>query len=473
MPITNESFGIKRNPAVSAGGITCAAVLLPLALGCSSGASGEESESRGGNAGAGSAGGGGLGGVSGSSTATGGESGGSGAAATAGGAGMDGAGGMGGAGTSGGGRAGTAGISGTSGEAGVGVGGGGGAAGASGGAAGAAAGNVGMGGAGTGSGGNAGDGAGCVTGSVAAQCTRDGNEVACHLGGNPGNYQVTVTLGGERASSSYIEVEMYRRVLEETTLAAGQTVSASFVVNVRQPEGQPIQNGSNEGRSGLDVYVRGTAPELSAICFEPLAAPLMLWIGGDSTVCDQSGTDYSGWAQHLPRFFAAPVSIANYADSGESSGSFLNGAALFGAIEARWQPGDWFFLQLGHNDKNTAAATFEANMTSFVTQAKAAGVNIVLVTPIARVGGALAEQHVNSTGANLPQIIRDLGERENVPVIDLTVSTWNWLQTITWQDHFALGTDRTHPNPKGAAAIAELVRDAIVSQELEIASQLR
>jgi lysophospholipase L1-like esterase len=471
MSITNESFGINRNRAVSAGSITCATVLLPLALGCSSGASGEESESRGGNAGAGSAGGGGLGGVSGSSTATGGESGssgGSGAAATAGA-------GMGGAGASGGGRAGTAGLSGTSGEAGAGgVGQGGGAAGASGGAAGAAAGNVGMGGAGTGgSGGSGGNGAGCVTGSVAAQCTRAGNEVACHLGGNPGNYQVTVTLGGERASSSYVEVEMYRRVLGETTLAAGQTVSASFVVNVRQPEGQPIQNGSNEGRSGLDVYVRGTAPELSAICFEPLEAPVMLWIGGDSTVCDQSGTDYSGWAQHLPQFFAAPVSIANYADSGESSGSFLNGAALFRAIEARWQPGDWFFLQLGHNDKNTAAATFEANMTSFVTQAKAAGVNIVLVTPIARVGGALAEQHVNSTGANLPQIIRDLGERENVPVIDLTVSTWNWLQTITWQDHFALGTDRTHPNPKGAAAIADLVRDVIVSQELQIATYLR
>lgn len=266
---------------------------------------------------------------------------------------------------------------------------------------------------------------------------------------------------------------MYRRMLGESATASGRSVTSSFIVNVRQPEGQPIQNGPNDGTSGLDVYIRGAAPELSAICYQEAEAPVVLWIGGDSTVCDQSGTDYSGWGQHLPQFFDASVSVANYSDSGESSGSFLGSGSLFGAIRARWRAGDWFFLQLGHNDKNTTAAAFEANMTSFVTQAKEAGVHTVLLTPIARVGGALGDQHVNSTGANLPQIIRDIAERENVPVIDLTVTTWNWLQTITWQDHFALGTDRTHPNPKGAGAIAAFVRDAIRSQNLAIAAHLR
>jgi lysophospholipase L1-like esterase len=327
------------------------------------------------------------------------------------------------------------------------------------------------GGAANGTGGGAGASSACAS-NQRAVCTGT-NPISCHFGGNPGNYEVSVVLGGAAAGDTYVEVESFRRMLGSTTTAAGQTKSFTFVANVRQPEGQPVQNGSNDGTPGLDVYVRGTNPKLDSICFRAAPKPKMVWIAGDSTVCDQSDTDYAGWAQHLPQFFDAPVSIANYADSGESSGSFLNSSAMFGAIKSRWQAGDWFFVQMGHNDKTTSAATFQANMTSYVTQAKAAGLNVVLVTPISRVGYTLAEEHVNSAGANLPQIIRDLGKSQNVPVIDLTVTTWNWLQTIRWQDYFALGTDHTHTNPKGAAAVAGFVRDAIKTQNLALATYLR
>jgi lysophospholipase L1-like esterase len=328
------------------------------------------------------------------------------------------------------------------------------------------------------SGGSAGSGGAaqevCTSAALLTQCkSTNANEIACHFGGDPGNYRVSVALGGKAAGDMYVEAESYRRMLGPVTTMAGQTQGFSFVVNVRKPEGQPIQNGANDGTPGLDVYVRGAAPQLSAICYEPAQAPAMVWIGGDSTVCDQGGTDYSGWGQHLPQFFDLPVSIANYADSGESSGSFLNSASLFGAIKARWHSGDWFFLQLGHNDKDVSAATFKSNMASFVSQAKAAGIHLVLVTPISRVGASLSAQHVNSTGANLPQIIRDLGKSEDIPVIDLTVTTWNWLQTIEWQDYFALGTDRTHTNPKGADVIAGFVRDAVRTQKLPLDAYLR
>ncbi len=311
----------------------------------------------------------------------------------------------------------------------------------------------------------------CTTNSI-AKCSGT-TDISCHFGGNPGNYEVTVGLGGPAAGDMYVEAEMYRRILGETTTAAKATKSFSFVVNVRQPEGQPVENGPNDGTPGLDVYIRGVKPQLTSICFEPAKKPAMIWVAGDSTVCDQGGTDYSGWAQHLPQYFNVPVSVANYADSGESSGSFLNNAKMFGAIKAGWHAGDWLFVQLGHNDKSTTATTFQANMTSYVTQAKAAGVNVVLFTPISRVGYTLAQEHVNSTGANLPQIIRDLGKSQNVPVVDLTVTTWNWLQTIKWQDYFALGTDHTHLNPKGADVVAGFVRDAVKTQNLAIAPYLR
>jgi lysophospholipase L1-like esterase len=175
----------------------------------------------------------------------------------------------------------------------------------------------------------------------------------------------------------------------------------------------------------------------------------------------------------LPQFFESPVSIANYADSGESSVSFLGSAKLWKAITAGWKSGDWVLIQLGHNDKNVTAATFEANLEAMIVQAKAAGVQPVLVTPISRAGTALEAQHVSSTGANLPQIIRDLGAKEGVPVLDLTVTTWQWLQTIDWKTYFALGTDRTHTNPRGAQVIAGFVAEAIAEQELGLAAFLR
>jgi lysophospholipase L1-like esterase len=343
-------------------------------------------------------------------------------------------------------------------------------------------GSVGTGGA-TGTGGGAGTGGGSATAEVppcatneVSVCNKGASEIACHFGGEPGDYLVTVELGADAAGDTYVDAEMHRSMLGDTTTSAGENRRYSFVTNVRVYEGQPVdpdQKGSSTGTSGLDVYVRGAHPGLVAICHERVDPAPKVWIAGDSTVCDQSSTDYSGWGQHLPQFFESPVSIANYADSGESSVSFLSGTKLWKAITAGWKSGDWVLIQLGHNDKNVTAATFEANLEAMVVQAKAAGVQPVLVTPISRAGTALESQHVSSTGANLPQIIRDLGTREGVPVLDLTVTTWQWLQTIDWKAYFALGTDRTHTNPRGAEVIAGFVAEAIAEQELGLADFLR
>ena len=69
--------------------------------------------------------------------------------------------------------------------------------------------------------------------------------------------------------------------------------------------------------------------------------------------------------------------------------------------------------------------------------------------------------------------MRDVAANENVPVIDLTVTTWYWLQGIDWTEYFALGTDHTHTNPRGAEAIAGFVRDAVLDQGLDLATYLR
>ena len=306
--------------------------------------------------------------------------------------------------------------------------------------------------------------------------TCSGTPLACHFGGDPGNYSVTVELGGAQAGETEVEAEYFRRMLTQVT-EAGATMRFSFVTNVRVYEGEPLrpdQDGTtSKGIPGLDIYFRGTAARPISICYEKQAKPLMLWIEGDSTVTDQEDPDYSGWGQHLPQHFLSPISVANYADSGESSSSVLASAKLWPTIKAGMKSGDWVMVQLGHNDKDITAAAFKKNLGTMVADAKAAGAHMILITPISRVGYTLAEEHISSAGANLPQIIRDLGKSENVPVIDLTVTTWNWIQTIKWQDYFALGTDRTHTNPKGADIVSGFVRDAVKAQIPELAAYLR
>jgi len=305
----------------------------------------------------------------------------------------------------------------------------------------------------------------------AARCTGT-SPITCDFAGAAGDFLVTLDLGGPTASTTYVEAEANRRVLGSVELAAGETKRFAFGVNVRQPEGQPVQS-VPAGTPGLQLYLRGEAPKLSAVCVEPFTATPKVWIAGDSTVCDQSDTSYAGWGQFLPQHFAAPIVVANYADSGESSASVLASAKLWGAIKGGWKAGDWVLEQVGHNDKTVTTNAFRDNITAFVTQAKAADVHIILFTPISRAGSSLDNQHRSSAGANIPQIIKDVAQSQNVPVVDLTTLTWTWLQTVDWHDYFALGTDATHPNQAGAGVVAGLVRDAIREQQLELAKYLR
>jgi lysophospholipase L1-like esterase len=283
-----------------------------------------------------------------------------------------------------------------------------------------------------------------------------------------------VILGGADAADANVEAERARAMSPALTTAAGQTQRFTFTVNVRQPEGEPVQD-VPAGSAGLDAYIRGNAgqpPQLQAIGYALASKPFMIYIGGDSTVCDQGTTDYGGWGQQLPRYFDYPVSVANYADSGESSGSFLGSAKLFGAIEALLKKDDWVLLQFGHNDKTNTATNFHDNMTAMVARVKAKGAIPVLVTPVARAqfnGKEVAPQHINSTGANLPEIVKQVATEQSVPVLDMTARTVQWLTELGpsgWKAFHALGTDATHTNPAGAAVEAGFVRDLIVQAKL-------
>jgi lysophospholipase L1-like esterase len=294
-----------------------------------------------------------------------------------------------------------------------------------------------------------------------------------------GNYAVTVTVGGPAAGQTQIDAETNRVLLGPVATTAGESVTYSFVVNVRAKEGQPTENVS-AGYPGLDIYFSGptaSPPQVSAIGYALVSQttkPVMVYVASDSTGCDQSDTDYAGWGQMVPQFFAPPAGIGNYADSGESSGSFLNSSAEWGAVKGAMVAGDWVLIQFGHNDGSTTSATFQANITQMVMDAKAKGATPVLVSPPAR--ATFSGQTLGDQSSLHSADMQAVATAQKVAYIDLTSITTTWYNQLGpngWQQYHALGTDKTHTNAAGAAKIAGFVSTAISTQGIGLAQYLR
>ncbi|MFJ9862781.1 rhamnogalacturonan acetylesterase [Streptomyces sp. NPDC101165] len=303
------------------------------------------------------------------------------------------------------------------------------------------------------------------------QCTA----TACHFDVPPGTYDVRVTLGGEAASSTSAAGETRRSLLPETAVAAGEQATRSFTVNVRTPEGEPT---GPDGTPGLDLTLGGSAPALAGIRVTPARHTRQIILIGDSTVCDQPGDPYSGWGQQLPQYLRKGVSVANYADSGESTVTYLQNPQLWATVQPLIRPGDLVLVQLAHNDKTTDEATYRANLETLVAGIRDRGGEPVLVTPIVRrwfnADGTLNNNTallVNGLGVDHPAVIRSVAAAENVPLIDLTAKTRALVESLGVEGSKALylyneKRDNTHTSVHGATVYAGLVRDELLARHL-------
>ncbi|THA74285.1 rhamnogalacturonan acetylesterase [Streptomyces sp. A0642] len=299
--------------------------------------------------------------------------------------------------------------------------------------------------------------------------------VICHFDVAPGAYRVTARIGGATEGRTTVTAETRRTVLGETPTAAGRPVLRSFTVQVREPEGEPT---GASGSPGLDLTFGGPAPLLAGLHVSPAPGVPQLFLIGDSTVCDQLGSPYTGWGQELPQYLRAGVSVANYADSGESSRTYLDQPQLFPAVRPLINRGDTVLIQLAHNDKQTTEADYRANLTAMIDAIRAEGGRPVLVTPIVRrwfnADGTLDNGTallVNGLGVDLPAQIRLLAAEHDVPLVDLTALTRQRVEELGPEGSKALyltaeKRDNTHTSERGATEYAAMVRDALRDQHL-------
>ncbi len=313
-----------------------------------------------------------------------------------------------------------------------------------------------------------------------------------------GNYRVTVTLGDRsEKTDTTIKAESRRLMVEGATTAPGEFVTRSFLVNVRNamltPPPPNAPGGSrvvlNEREQGvlhwddkLTLEFNGQRPALCALEIEPVSDAVTVFLAGDSTVTDQPYEPGASWGQMLPRFFKGNVAVANHAESGETMKSFLT-ALRFDKLLSAMKPGDYLFIQFGHNDSKAQwpqtyvepFTTYKAYLKVYIAEARRRGATPVLVTSMHR---RVFDEHgkIKNTHGDYPEAVRRVAREENVALIDLHAMSAVLYEALGPQQSplafSAGGRDATHHNNYGAYQLAQCVLTGIREAKLPLAALL-
>lgn len=302
----------------------------------------------------------------------------------------------------------------------------------------------------------------------------------------PGDYEVTVTLGSaSRAAQTGVQVEARRTVLAPVSTRAGEFRREVLDVTVRSPESMPTGE-EGTGTPGLQIHLTGSHPAASNVSVTPVRRP-RLFVVSDSTASDWLNGPKRGWAQELPQLLKPGIVVANYADSGESTVSWLSNPKLFATVKPLIRPGDEVLIQLAHNDKTTPESTFRANLGKLVDGVRQRGGRPVLVTPPVRhlfgTNGKLTPTGlvVNTLGVDLPAVIRDVAGKLGTPLIDLTARSQALLEqqgeSASWPLYLTVQhdgvQDSSHFSEYGGTVMAGLVTKGMAAAHLSAAAFLR
>jgi len=322
--------------------------------------------------------------------------------------------------------------------------------------------------------------------------TAQGDPFFFSVGVREGNYRVTVRFGhADVASDNTVKAESRQLMLEHVTTAPGESVTRSFIVNVRNAAVPPPERNApggsavvlNDREQGLlrwddklTLEFNGAPAFPATVTIEPVECPTVFLLG-DSTVTDQPYEPGASWGQMLPRFFKPEIAVANHAESGETLKSFLTGLRL-AKVLSQLKAGDWVFLQFGHNDEKKswpqtyveAHTTYRAYLKTYIAEIRLRGATPVLVTSMQR---RMCDDagRIRNTHGDYPQAVRDVAREENVALIDLDRASVAFYEALG-VDRAPLafsngGKDATHHNNYGAYELAKCVvqgiRDANVS----------
>jgi len=304
-----------------------------------------------------------------------------------------------------------------------------------------------------------------------------------------GNYDVTVTFG-ERAGESVttVKAELRRLMLEEVRTAKGRFETRTFTVNVRTPQipgGTQVKLKDRERTmewwawdEKLTLEFNNARPSVVAVEIKRNDKAPTLFILGDSTVADQPREPYNSWGQMLTRFFKPGIAVANHAESGESLRS-SQGARRLDKVLSLMRPGDYLFIQFGHNDQKEkgegvgAFTTYKASLKRYVEESRKRGATVVLITPMQRRTFDAASKITDSHG-DYDDAVRQAAQELNAPFIDLHAMSKPFYEALGPEESkkaFA-PNDGTHHNNYGSYELARAVVEGIRVNRLPLTKYL-
>ena len=207
---------------------------------------------------------------------------------------------------------------------------------------------------------------------------------------------------------------------------------------------------------------------MQSLEIEPAKVPTV-YVIGDSTVCDQPAEPWNSWGQMLPRFFKPDVAVANHSESGEAIDSSLH-ALRFAKIFSLMQPGDYLFVQFGHNDMKSKAPNkldiYKNDLKQVIADARAKGGTPVLVAPQERKGGV-----DHGTLEGYPDAVREVAKEQNCALIDLNQMSVVFYKSLGSKLGLAF-QDGTHHNNYGSYELAQCIIKGIKADNLPLAAHI-
>ena len=200
---------------------------------------------------------------------------------------------------------------------------------------------------------------------------------------------------------------------------------------------------------------------------------------GDSTMAEKDlkgGNPERGWGMMFQNFLDDEFQVVNYAQNGRSTKSFID-RGLWDKVYNALQPGDYVFIQFGHNDAKAddpdryapAYGAYQDNLRKFVRGAREKGATPVLLTPVARRWFKDGKLDRNCH-TDYPAAMTQVADEMDVTLLDITTESLYWLEGLgdeASKAYFMISTgkdDNTHTIARGARKVTEMVCEAVRKQ---------
>lgn len=280
-------------------------------------------------------------------------------------------------------------------------------------------------------------------------------------------------------------------------------------------QGTNVGNQGTGGRTGVrpytylmeDVFVEGGSARISLeekdytlaeveVRKTPQIAErrVHIYLGGDSTVSTYypieeeepaPGRFQTGWGQVLKHYVTEENAVTNLAGGGTYARSWYEMA--FPGVIQNGQPGDYFLIQAGINDRTYSNKEEMAEyLTAMIEECREKGIIVILCTAMQspkfwkdKNGNELGEHGVPEGSGLSPfmDVIRGLAQEKGVFLVDIGKLTGEWYSQVgrtyvaqnyhLYNKETHVEEDTLHLSYHGAMKVAELVATKLAQMQAE------